>query len=152
MWELDHKDGWAPINRCFQIVALEKTLESPLDSKIKPVSPKGNQSWIFIGRIGAEAEAPIFWPPDMKSWFIGKDPDAGKDQRQKEKGVAEDEMVRWHHWLNGQEFEQTLGDSGRQSSLVCCSPWSYRVGHNLAIEQHLYTSVWSSLVGIFLHL
>ena len=95
MWELDPNKGWVLKNWCFQTVVLEKTLESPLDFKeIQPVSPKGNQSWIFIGRIDAEAEAPIIWPPDVKSQLIGKDPDAGKDWRQKEKGAAEDEMVR----------------------------------------------------------
>ena len=95
IWELDHQRDWEPKNWCFPIVVLENTLESPLDSKeIKPVSPKGNQSWIFIGRTDAEAEAPILWPPDAKSSLIGKDPDAGKDWRQKEKEVAEDEMVR----------------------------------------------------------
>ena len=96
--------------------------ESPWDSKeIKPVNPKGNQPWILIGRI--DAEAPILLPPDVKSWLIVKDPDAGKDWRQEEKGTTEDEMVGWHHWLNGHEFEQTLGDSEGQGSLVCCSPW-----------------------------
>ena len=95
MWELDHEEGWVPKNWCFQIVVLEKTLESPLDCmEIKPVNPEGDQYWIFIGRTDAEAEAPVLWPPDSKSWLIGKDPDAGKDQRQKEKGVAEDERVR----------------------------------------------------------
>ena len=95
MRELDHKEGWVPKNWCFQIVVLEKTRESPLDCmEIKPVNPEGDQYWIFIGRTDAEAEAPVLWPPDSKSWLIGKDPDAGKDQRQKEKGVAEDEMVR----------------------------------------------------------
>ena len=95
MWELDHTEGWAPKNSCFQIVVLEKTPESPLDSKeIKPVNPKGNQPWIYIGRTNAEAETPILWLPDAKSQFIRKDPDAGKDWRQKEKGVVEDEMVR----------------------------------------------------------
>ena len=90
---------------------LEKTLESPMDSEeIKPVNLKGNQSWLFIGRMDAEAEAPILWPPDAKSWPIGKDPDAGKDWRQKEKGMTENEMIGWHHWLDGHEFEQTLGD------------------------------------------
>ena len=94
MWELDQKDSWMPKNWCFWTVLLEKTLESPLACKeIKPVNPKGNQSWIFIGRTDAEAEAPILWPPDVKSWFIGKDPDAGKDWRQEEKGMTEDEMV-----------------------------------------------------------
>ena len=93
---------------------LEKSLERPLDCKeIQPVYPKGDQSWIFIGRTDAEAETPILWPPDVKSWLIGKDPDAGIDWRRKEKGAAEDEMVRQHHWLNGHEFEQTPGDSVR---------------------------------------
>ena len=106
MWELDHKEGWAPKNWCFWTVVLEKTLESPLNSKkIKPVNPKGNQSWIFIGRTDAEAEAPILWPPDVKSQFTGKDPDTGKDWRQDEKGTTEDEMVGSHHWLDGHEFE-----------------------------------------------
>ena len=106
MWDLDHKEGWAPKNWCFWTVVLEKTLESPLDSKeIQPVHPKGNQSWIFIGRTDAEAEAPMLWPPDGKNWVTGKDPDAGKDWRQEEKGTTEDEMVEWNHWLNGHEFE-----------------------------------------------
>ena len=110
MWELDHKEGWVLKNWCFQTVLLEKTLESPLDCKeIKPVNPKGNQPWIFIGRTDTEAETPILWPPDAKSQLIGKDPDAGKDWRQEEKGVTEDEMVGWHHWLKGHEFEQALG-------------------------------------------
>ena len=123
MWELDHKEGRILKNWCFWIVVLEKTLESPLDSKeIKPVNPKGNQSWIFIGRTDAEAKAPILWPPDAKNWLIGKDPDAGKDWRQKDKGETEDEMVGWHHWLNGHGFEQTLGDSGGQRILAGCSP------------------------------
>ena len=104
MWELDHKEGWAPRNWCFWTVGLEKTLESPLDCKeIKPVNPKGNQPWIFIGKI--DAETPIFWPPDAKSQLIGKDLDAGKDWRQEEKGMTKEEMIRWHHWLNGHEFE-----------------------------------------------
>ena len=95
MWALDRKEGWAPENWCFPIVVLEKTLESPLDFKeIKPVDPKENQLWIFIGRTDAEAEAPILWPPDVKSWLIGKDTDAGKDWGQKEKRVAENEMVK----------------------------------------------------------
>ena len=122
MWELDHKEDWVLKNWRFQTMVLEKTLEGPLDSKeIKPVNPKENQSWIFTGRTDAEAEAPIFWPPDVKSWLTGKDPDAGKDWRQ-EKGMTEDEMVGWHHWLNGHEFEQTLEDSEGQGSLACCSP------------------------------
>ena len=106
MWELDHEEGWAPKNWCFAIVVVEKTLESPLSSKeIKPVNRKGDQPWIFIGRTDAEAEAPILWPPNAKNWLIVKDPDAGKDWGQEEKGMTEDEMVGWHHWLNGHEFE-----------------------------------------------
>ena len=102
-------------------VVLEKTLESPLDCKdIKPVHPKGNQSWIFIGRTDAEARTPILWPPEAKNWFLGKDPDAGKDWRQEEKGMTEDEMVGWHHWLDGHEFEQTPGVGDGQGSLACC--------------------------------
>ena len=122
MWELYHKEGWAPKNWCFWTMVLEKTLESPLDGKeIKPVNPKGNQSWIFIGR--NDAEAPILLSPDGKCWLIGKDPDAGKDWRQEEKWTTEDEMVGWHHWLNEHDFEQTLGDGEGQGSLVCCCPW-----------------------------
>ena len=105
-------------------VVLEKTLESPLDCKeIKPVNRKGNQFWIFIGRTDAEAEAPILWPPDVKSRLTGKDPDAGKDWRWEEKGMTEDKMVGWHHRINGHEFEQALGDGEGQGSLACCSPW-----------------------------
>ena len=104
-------------------MVLEKSLESPLDSKeIKPVNPKGNQSWIFIRKIDAEAETPILWPPYVKSWLIRKDPDAGKDWRQEEKGMTEDEMVWCYHWLDGNEFEQTPGNSEGQGSLECCSP------------------------------
>ena len=108
-----NKEGWVLKNWCFRIVVLEKTLGSPLDCKeIKLVNPKGNKSWIFIERTDAEAEAPILWPPDVKSWLTGKDPDAGKDWRQEEKGTTEDEIVGRHHWLNGHEFELTLADSG----------------------------------------
>ena len=104
-----------------------RTLESPLDCKeIKPVNLKGNQSWIFIGRTDAEDETPILWPPDVKSWLIREDPDAGKDWRQKEKGMTEDEMVGWYHQLNGHEFEQALGDGDGQGSLVCCGPWGHK--------------------------
>ena len=124
---MDHKEGWVPKNWCFQIVVLEKTLDSPLDCKdIKQVNPKGNPPWIFIGRTDAEAEAPILWPPDVKNWLIGKDFDAGKDWGQEEKGVTEDEMVGWHHQLDGPKFEQTLGDSERQGNLACCSPWGHK--------------------------
>ena len=124
MWELDYKESWVPKNLCFWTVVLEKTLESSLNYKeIQPVHPKGNQSWVFILRTDAEAEAPILWPPDAKNGLIGKDPDAGKDWRQEEQGTTEDEMVGWHHRLNGHEFEQVLGVGDRQGSLVCCSPW-----------------------------
>ena len=122
---LDHKEDWELKNWCFWNVVLEKTIESLLDCKeIKPINPKGNQSWIFIGRTDAEAEAPILWSPDAQSWLTGKDPDAGKDWRQEEKGMTEDEMVGWHHWLNWHEFEQAPGDGEGQGSLACCSPGS----------------------------
>ena len=115
--------GWVPNNWCFWAVVLGKTIESPLDCKeIKPVDPKGNQPWIFIGRTGAEVEAPIFWPPDMKSWLTRKDPDTGEDWRQEEKGITEDEMGGRHHWLNRNEFEWTPGDGEGQGGLTCCSP------------------------------
>ena len=121
MWELDHKQGWVPKNECFWTVLLEKTLESPLDCKeIKPVNPKENQPWIFLGK--TVAEALILWPAYSVSQLIGKDPDAGKDRGQ-EKRATEDEMVLWHHRLNGHEFEQTPGDSEGQASLAFCSPW-----------------------------
>ena len=122
-WKLDHKEGWALKNWCFSTVVLEKNFESPLDCQdIKQLNPKGNQSWIFIGRTDAIAEAPKLWPLDEKNWLIGKDPDAGTDWGQEE-GSTEDEMVGWHHWLNGHEFGQTPGDSEGQVSLVCCSLW-----------------------------
>ena len=127
MWELDHTEGWVSKNWFFWIAMLKKTLDSPLDSKeIKPVSPKGNQSWIFIGKTDAEAEVPILWPPHGKSWLIGKDPDAGRDWGQEEKGTTEGEMVGWPHWLNGHESEQTSGVGERQGSLVCCSLWDHK--------------------------
>ena len=122
MWELDHKESWALKNWCFWTVVLEKTLESLLDCKeIKPVNPKGNQSWISIGRTDAEVETPILWPSDARNWLIGKDPDAGKDWRQEETGMTEDNMVGWHHWLNGHKFEQALGFGYGQGSLAWCS-------------------------------
>ena len=115
---------WLTKNWCFWTMVFEKTLDSPLDCKeFQPVHPKGNQSWIFIGKTDVEAETPILWPPDAKSWLIGKDPDAGKDWRLEEKGTTEDEMVGWHHWLNGHEFEQTPGVGDGQGGLACCSPW-----------------------------
>ena len=126
-WELDHKEGWMLKNWCFSIVLLENTLESPLEStEIKPVHPKGNQPWIFIGRTDAETEAPILWSPDAKSPLTGKDPDAKKDWGQEEKGAAEDETIGWHDQLNGHEFEQIPRDSEGQGSLVCCSSWGHK--------------------------
>ena len=126
MWELDHKESWVPKNWHFLTVVLEKTLESPLDSKeIKLVHPKENQSWIFIGKTDAEAETPKLWPPDAKNWLIWKHPDAGKDWRLEEKGMTEDVMVWWYHRLDGHEFEQALGVGDRQGSLACCSTWDH---------------------------
>ena len=134
MWELDYKERGAPKNWCFWTMVLEKTLESPLDCKeIQPVHPKGDQSWVFIGRTDAEAETPILWPPHAKSWLIWKDSDAGKDWGQ-EKGTTEDEMVGWHHRLNGHGFGWTLGVGDGQGGLVCCGSWGHRVRHNWATE------------------
>ena len=127
MWELECEESWVPKNWCFWTVVLEKTLESPLDCKeIKPVNLKGNQPWIFIGRTDAEAEAPALWPSDAKSQLIRKDPGAGKDWRQEEKGMTEDEMVGWHLQPHGHEFDQTLGVGDGQGSLACCSVWGHR--------------------------
>ena len=127
MWELDYKESWAPKNWYFWTVVLEKTLESPLDCKeIQPVYPKGDQSWVFIGRTDAEAETPVLWPPDVKSWLIWKDPGAGKDWGQEEKGMAEDEVVGWHHGLNRHGFGWTLGVCDRQGGLVCCDSWGHK--------------------------
>ena len=122
-----YKESWTPKNWCFWIAVLEKTHESPLDNKeLKPVNPKGNQPWIFIGRTDAEAETPILWPTDVKKWLIGKDPDAGKNRRREEKGTTEDERVGWHHRLNGHEFEQAPEVGDGQWSLACCSPWGHK--------------------------
>ena len=123
MWELDYKESWVLKNWCFWTVVLEKTLESPLDcEEIQPVHRSGNQSWIFIGRIDAEPETPILWSPDGKNWLIGKYPFAGKDWRLEEKGATEDEMIGWHYWCDGREFEQAPGVGDGQGSLACCSP------------------------------
>ena len=127
MCELDYKESWAPKNWCFWTVVLEKTLESPLDCKeIQPVHPQGNQCWVFIRWSDVEAETPILWPPDVKSWLIGKDPDAGKDWGQEEKGTTEDEMVEWYHWLNGHEFGYAPGVGVGQGGLACCSSWDFK--------------------------
>ena len=147
MWEQAYKESWAPKNWCFWTVVLEKMLESPLDSKeIQQVHPKGNQSWIFIGRTDAEAETPIIWP-DAKNWHIRKDPDAGKDWRQEEKGMTEDEMVGWHHQLDGHGLEQALGVGDRQGGLACCSPWGHkesdttdRLNWNTLVDLNYYNS------------
>ena len=127
IWELDYKESWALNNWCFWTVVFEKTLESPLDCKeIQPVHPKGDQSWVFIGRTDVEAETPILWPPDVKSWLIGKDPDAGKDWRQEAQGMTEDEMVGWHHRLNGHGFGWTPGVGDGQGGLACCGSWGHK--------------------------
>ena len=124
MWDLDYKESWVPKNWCFWTVALEKTLESSLDCReIQPVHPKGIQSWMFIGRTDVGDETPILWPPDAKHWLIWKDPDAGKGWGQEEKGMTEEEMVGWHHQLDGHEFEQAAGVGDGQWRLVCCSLW-----------------------------
>ena len=127
MWELNYKESWAPKNWYFWAVVLEETLESPLDCKeIKPINCKGNQPWILNGNTDAETEASILWTPDAKNWQVGKDPDAGKDWRQEEKGTVEDEMVGWHHRLKGHKFEQAPGVGDGQGSLVCSSPWGHK--------------------------
>ena len=147
MWEPDYKESWAPKNWCFGTMVLEKSLQSPLDCKaIKPVNPKGNQSWIFIGRTDAEAEAetPILWPPDVKNWLIWKDPDAGEDWGQ-EKGTAQDEVVGWHHRHDGHEFEQVLGVGDGQGGLASCSPWGCKESDTT--EQLYWTLfMWSALI------
>ena len=158
MWELDYKESWAPKNWCFWTVVLEKTLESPLDCKeIQSVHPKGNQSWISIERTDVEAEGPIIWPPVGKSWLTGKDPDAGKDWRWEEKGMTEDEMVGWHHRLDGREFEQALGVGDWQGSLACCSLWDCKESNTteqlnwtdayyaIAINIKIILCLWASL-------
>ena len=124
IWELDYKESWVQKNWCFWTAVLEKTLENPLDCKeTQTVNPKGDQSWMFIGRTDAEAESPILWPHDVESWLIGKDPDAGKDWGQEEKGMTEDEMVGWHHRLDGHGFRRTPGVGDRQGGLACCGSW-----------------------------
>ena len=148
MWELDYKESWIQKNWCFWTVVLEKTLESLLDCKeIQPLHPKGDQSWVFIGRTDAEAETPILWPPDMKSWLIGKGPDAGKDWGQEEKGTTEDEIVGWHNRLDGHEFGWTPGVGVGQGGLACCSPWSRK---ELDMTEQLNWTCWRGSL-VFLH-
>ena len=139
MWELDHKKRLSAEELILLNVVLEESLDSPLHCmEIKAVNPKGNQPWIFIGRTNVEAEAPIRWLPDVKNLFIRKDPDAGKDWMQEEKGTIENEMVGWHHQLSGHDFQQALGDGEGHGSLVCCSPWGRKVGHIWATELNLF--------------
>ena len=127
MWELDYKESWVPKNWCFWTVVLDKIPDNPLDSKaIHPVHPKENQCWILIGRTDAEAETPVLWPPHAKSWLIGKDPDAGRDWGQKEKGTTEDEIAGWHHRLDGHESEWTPGVGDGQGGLACCDSWGLK--------------------------
>ena len=155
MWELDYKESWMQKNWCFWAVVLEKTLESPLDCKeIQPVHPEGDQSWVFIGRNDAEAETPILWPPHVKNWLIWKDPDAGKNWGQEEKGMTEDEMIGWHHRLNGHELEQTLRDDKGQQSLACCSPLGPKESDMIeqpnwtALELNLHSAVGLNVRGV----
>ena len=127
MWELDCEESWALKNWCFWTAVLEKTLESPLDcQEIQPVHSEGDQSWVFFGRTDAKAETPILWPPDAKSWLIGKDPDAGRIWGQEEKGTTEDEMAGWHHRLDGREFQWTLSVGDGQGGLACCDSWGHK--------------------------
>ena len=124
MWDLDYKESWMQKNWCFWTVVLEKTLESPKDcEEIQPVHPQGDQSCVFIGRTDVKAETPILWPLDVKNWLTGKDPDAGKDWGKEEKGTTEDEMVGWHHRLNGHRFGWIPGVGDRQGGLAYCSSW-----------------------------
>ena len=151
MWELDYKESWALKNWCFWTVVLEKTLESPLDWKeIQPVHPKGDQSWVFIGRTDDEAETPILWSPDTKSWLIWKDPDAGKDWRQKEKGTTEDEMVGWHYQLNGHGIGWIPGVGDGQGGLVCCGSWGHKesdMTERLNWTELNWTYLWFTLIS-----
>ena len=135
MWELGYKESWALKNWCYWTVLSDKTFQSPLDCKeIQPVLPKRDQSWVFLGRINVEAETPILWPPDVKNWLIWKDPDAGKDWRQEEKGTTEDEMVEWHHWLNWHVWVNSGSWWWTERPGVLQSMGSQRVGHDWATE------------------
>ena len=143
MWELDCEESWVPKNGCFWTVVLEKTLVSPLDCKeIQPVHPKGDQSWVFIGRTDAEAETPVLWPPHEKSWLAGKDSDAGRDWGQEKKGATEDEMAGWHHRLDAHEFGWTLGVGDGWGGLECCNSWGHK---ELDMTERLN---WTELMGL----
>ena len=147
--DVDCEESWVPKNWCFWTVVLEKTLESALDCKeIQAVHPKGDQSWMFIGRTEVEVETPIHWPPDTNSWLILKDPDARKDWGQEEKGMTEDEMVGWHHWLDGHGFGWTLGVGDGQGGLACCGSWGLKESDTtewLNWTELMMNSVWSSI-------
>ena len=151
MWELDCEAGWALKNWCFWAVVLEKTLESPLDCKeIQPVHSEGDQPWDFLGRNDAKAETPVVWPPDAKSWLIGKDSDAGRDWVQEEKGMTEDEMIGWHHWLDGRESEWTLGVGDGQGSLAAAIHGVTKSRIQLSDWTELNWTEWSSGFSHFL--
>ena len=144
MWELDYKESWVLKNWCFWTVVLEKTLESPLDCKeIQPVHSERDQPWVFIGRTDVEAETPILWPPGAKSWLTGKDPNAGKDWGQEEKGMTEDKMVGCHHQLNRHGFGWTPAFGDGQGILACCSSWGRRIRHNWATKLN-----WTELYSV----
>ena len=160
MWKLEYKKSWAQKNWCFWTVVLEKTHESPLDCKeIQPVHPKGDHTWVFISRTDVEAETPILWPPDAKSWLIGKDLDAEKNWGQ-EKGMTEDEMVGWHHWLDGHGFGWTPGVGDGQGGLECCGSWGHKELDTTErlncwlTESHSRWRIWSQwhIVGIWFEL
>ena len=151
MWELDCEESWVPKNWCIWTMVLEKTLESPLDCKeIQPVHSKGDQPWVFFGRNDAKAETLVVWPPHEKSWLIGKDSEAGRDWGQKEKGTTEDEMAVWHHWLNGREFEWSMGVGDRQGGLACCDSRGRKESDTT--EQLNWTCIfyWHNSANIFL--
>ena len=163
MWELSHKESWVSRNWCFWTVVLEKALQSPLDFKeIPSVNPKGNQSCIFTGRTDAKAETPIVWPPDVKNWLFGKDPDAGKDWRQEKKGMTEDEMAEWRYWLDGHEFEQGLGMvmdreawcaavHGIVKSWIQPSDWTELLDLDWSGVNEIRVKQWSSSLAITVH-
>ena len=147
MWELDCEESWGPKNWCSWTVVLEKTLESPLDCKdIQPVYPNGNQSWVFIGRPDVEAETPILWPPDAKSWLIWKDHDAERDWDQEEKGTTEDEIVGWHQQLNGHGFGWTARVGDGHGGLACCSSWG-RKDSDTQLRDWIELN-WTSLINV----